>query len=65
MSGIHEVYLALALIFACFIGYMFVYNIQQNNRQKARRKGHPPLGTQAGIAAATMDKEHTHNTGIS
>ena len=66
MSGIHVVYLVLALIFAIFITYMFVYNIQQNHRQQAlRSKGHP-LGTQAGIAAAAaMDKERSRNTDIS
>ncbi|WP_188554687.1 hypothetical protein [Edaphobacter dinghuensis] len=45
MSGIHVVYLVLALIFAIFITYMFVYNIRTNNRQKAlRSRPHPPIG---------------------
>ena len=43
MSGIHEVYLALGLIFASFITYMFVYNIRTSNRQKAPKlKSRPP-----------------------
>jgi hypothetical protein len=43
MSGIHVVYLVLALIFAIFLTYMFVYNIRTTNRQKAlRSKSHPP-----------------------
>ena len=47
MSGIHVVYLVLALIFASFLTYMFVYNIRQNNRQKAfRSKTHPPISHQ-------------------
>jgi hypothetical protein len=45
MSGIHVVYLVLALIFASFITYMFVYNIRQNHRQKAlRSRPHQPIG---------------------
>lgn len=47
MSGIHVVYSVLALIFACFLTYMFVYNIRTNNRQKAlRSRPHPPIGHQ-------------------
>ena len=47
MSGIHVVYLVLALIFAIFITYMFVYNIRQNHRQQALRSKGRPLGTQS------------------
>jgi preprotein translocase subunit YajC len=44
MSGIHVVYLVLALIFVIFLTYMFVYNIRQNHRQKAMRsRPHPPI----------------------
>lgn len=63
MSGIHVVYLVLALIFAIFITYMFVYNIRQNNRQKAFRAGRRPVGTQKSNAAATREREPAHKTG--
>ena len=43
MSGIHVVYLLLAVIFAIFITYMFVYNIRLKNREKRMAlKRHPP-----------------------
>ncbi len=47
MSGIHVVYLVLALIFAIFITYMFVYNIRTTHRQKAMRsRPYPPVNHQ-------------------
>jgi hypothetical protein len=66
MSGIHVVYLVLALIFAIFITYMFVYNIRQNNRQKAfRLRGGSHLSRQEAVMAATEPKENTDRPGIS
>jgi hypothetical protein len=64
MSGIHEVYLALALVFASFIAYMFIYNIRQNNRQKAfKLKRQPPLSREEGAEIATGPNEHSVGPG--
>ncbi len=63
MSGIHVVYLVLTLIFAIFITYMFVYNIRQNNRQKAFRSGHRPVGDHESSSVAITEEERAHKTG--
>lgn len=60
MSGIHEVYLALGLIFAAFIGYMFFYNIRLKMRQRTMvSKDRPPLNQEEGVAFATEQKKHS------
>jgi|SwirhisoilCB1_FD_contig_81_2303968_length_265_multi_4_in_0_out_0_1 hypothetical protein len=60
MSGIHEVYLALSLIFAAFIGYMFFYNIRLKTQQRSMQlKGRPPVSKEEGIAIATDSTEHS------
>jgi hypothetical protein len=63
MSGIHVVYLVLALIFATFITYMFVYNIRTNNRRRAYKNGRPTIGAVENMAAPSIEKERSGNTG--
>jgi len=64
MSGIHEVYLALGLIFAGFITYMFVYNIRLRTQERSvQRKGRPPISKEEGIAIATDQREQSGTPG--
>ena len=63
MSGIHVVYLVLALIFATFITYMFVYSFRTNNRRRANQNGRPTVDAVENIAAPTIEKERSGNTG--
>jgi hypothetical protein len=63
MSGIHVVYLVLALIFATFITYMFVYSFRTKNRRRADSNGRPTVGAVENMAAPTIEKERSGNTG--
>ena len=64
MSGIHEIYLALGLIFACFIGYMFFYNIRLKTQQRSfQLKRRPLVSKEEGVEIVTDQREHSGNPG--
>jgi hypothetical protein len=64
MEHINLVYIALAVIFAAVIAYMYLYttHLHPNERTMAL-KGRPPVSKEEGIAVATLEKERTGRTG--
>ena len=64
MENITFVYIALALIYAAVMTYMFLYttHLHPNERTMAL-KGRPPISKEEGIAVATLEKERTGRTG--
>ena len=64
MENITLVYIALALIYALVMTYMFLYttHLHPNERTMAL-KGRPPVSKEEGIAVATLEKERLHKTG--
>jgi hypothetical protein len=64
MEPITLVYIALAVIFALVMAYMFLYttHLHPNERTMAL-KGRPPISKEEGIAVATLEKERLHKTG--
>jgi hypothetical protein len=64
MERIDLVYIALAVIFASVMAYMYLYttHLHPNERTMAL-KGRPPISKEEGIAVATLEKERLHKTG--
>ena len=64
MENIQLVYIALSVIFAAVLAYMFLYtsHLHPNERTMAL-KGRPPVSKEEGIAVATLEKERTGHTG--
>ena len=64
MERIDLVYIALAVIFAAVMAYMYLYttHLHPNERTMAL-KGRPPISKEEGIAVATLEKERLHKTG--
>jgi hypothetical protein len=64
MEHINLVYIALAVIFAAVMAYMYLYttHLHPNERTMAL-KGRPPVSKEEGIAVATLEKERTGRTG--
>jgi hypothetical protein len=64
MERIDLVYIALSVIFACVMAYMYLYttHLHPNERTMAL-KGRPPVSLEEGIAVATLEKERLHKTG--
>ena len=64
MENITLVYIALALIYAAVMTYMYLYttHLHPNERTMAL-KGRPPVSKEEGIAVATLEKERLHKTG--
>jgi len=64
MERIDLVYIALALIYAAVMTYMYLYttHLHPNERTMAL-KGRPPVSKEEGIAVATLEKERLHKTG--
>jgi hypothetical protein len=64
MERIDLVYIALSVIFALVMAYMFLYtsHLHPNERTMAL-KGRPPISKEEGIAVATLEKERLHKTG--
>jgi hypothetical protein len=64
MERIDLVYIALSLIFAAVMAYMYLYttHLHPNERTMAL-KGRPPISKEEGIAVATLEKERLHKTG--
>jgi hypothetical protein len=64
MENIQLVYIALSVIFAAVLTYMFVYNTRLHpNERTVALKGRPPVSKEEGIAVATLEKERAHRTG--
>jgi hypothetical protein len=64
MENIQLVYIALSVIFAAVLTYMFVYNTRLHpNERTMALKGRPPVSKEEGIAVATLEKERAHRTG--
>jgi hypothetical protein len=64
MERIDLVYIALSVIFAAVMAYMYLYttHLHPNERTMAL-KGRPPISKEEGIAVATLEKERLHKTG--
>ena len=64
MENIQLVYIALSVIFAAVLTYMYLYttHLHPNERTMAL-KGRPPVSKEEGIAVATLEKERDHRTG--
>ena len=64
MENIQLVYIALSVIFAAVLTYMFVYNTRLHpNERTLALNGRPPVSKEEGIAVATLEKERAHRTG--
>ena len=64
MEPITLVYIALSVIFATVMAYMYLYttHLHPNERTMAL-KGRLPISKEEGIAVATLEKERLHKTG--
>jgi hypothetical protein len=64
MENIQLVYIALSVIFAAVLAYMYLYttHLHPNERTMAL-KGRLPVSKEEGIAVATLEKERAHRTG--
>ena len=64
MEPITLVYIALSVIFATVMAYMYLYttHLHPNERTMAL-KGRLPISKDEGIAVATLEKERTGRTG--
>jgi hypothetical protein len=64
MERIDLVYIALAVIFACVMAYMYLYTTHLHPKERTiALKGRPPISKEEGIAVATLEKERLHKTG--
>jgi len=64
MENIHLVYIALSVIFAAVMAYMYLYTRHLKPRERCQElKGRPPISKEEGIAVATLEKERTGHTG--
>ena len=64
MEPITLVYIALSVIFALVLAYMYLYttHLHPNERTMAL-KGRPPISKEEGIAVATLEKERNGRPG--
>jgi hypothetical protein len=64
MENIQIVYIALSVIFAGVMAYMYLYTTHLKPRERCQSlKGRPPISKEEGIAVATLEKEHNHKIG--
>ena len=64
MERIDLVYIALSLIFAAVMAYMYLYTTHLHPKERCQDlKGRPPVSKEEGIAVATLEKERLHKTG--
>ena len=64
MEDAHLVYIALAIVFAAVLAYMYLYTTHLHPRERTMAlKGRPPISENEGIAVATLEKERLHKTG--
>lgn len=64
MENIQLVYIALSVIFAAVLAYMYLYttHLHPNERTMALR-GRRPISKEEGIAIATIEKEESGKSG--
>ena len=64
MEDAHLVYIALAVVYAAVMTYMYLYTRHLKPRERCQSlKGRPPISKEEGIAVATLEKEHNHKIG--
>jgi hypothetical protein len=64
MENIQLVYIALSVIFAAVMAYMYLYTTHLHPSERTMAlKGRPPISKEEGIAVATLEKEHNHKIG--
>jgi hypothetical protein len=64
MENIQIVYIALSVIFAGVMAYMYLYTTHLKPQERCQSlKGRPPISKEEGIAVATLEKEHNHKIG--
>jgi hypothetical protein len=64
MENIQLVYIALSVIFASVMAYMYLYTSHLHPRERTQElKGRPPISKEEGIAVATLEKERLHKIG--
>ena len=64
MEPITLVYIALSVIFAAVLAYMYLYTTHLHPSERTRAlKGRPAVSKEEGIAVATLEKEHNHKIG--
>jgi hypothetical protein len=64
MENIQLVYIALSVIFAAVLTYMYLYTTRLHPYERTMAiKGRPPVSKEEGIAVATLEKERAHRTG--
>ena len=62
--NITTVYIALAVIFASVMAYMYLYTTHLHPSERTiALKGRPPISKEEGIAVATLEKERLHKIG--
>ena len=65
MSLTTFVYVAITVIYALTLAYMFAYNMHLKTRSRTLAlKGRQPMSREEGIAIATLENEHDRHTGI-
>jgi hypothetical protein len=64
MENIQFVYIALSVIFAVVMAYLYLYTTHLHPSERTRAlKGRPPISKEEGIAVATLEKERLHKIG--
>jgi hypothetical protein len=64
MEPIQFVYIALSVIFAAVMAYMYLYTTHLHPSERTHElKGRPPVSKEEGIAVATLEKERLHKIG--
>ena len=64
MENIQFVYIALSVIFAAVMAYMYLYTTHLHPSERTMAlKGRPPLSKEEGIAIATTEKEQAGRSG--
>jgi hypothetical protein len=62
--NINTVYIALAVVFAAAMAYMYLYTTHLHPRERCQElKGRQPVSKEEGIAVATLEKERAHKAG--
>ena len=64
MENIQLVYIALSVIFASVMAYMYLYTSHLHPRERTQElQGRQPISKEEGIAVATLEKERLHKIG--
>jgi hypothetical protein len=64
MTITNFVYVAIPIVYALVLAYMFLYNTHLHTRQRTLAlKGRQPMSREEGIAIATLENEREGHTG--